>query len=139
MRIIIDARMYQESGVGRYIRNLIDQLQILDKFNEYYILHLLNEYDKLVYHTKFNKVLTNFNWYGINEQIKLPKILNQLNPDLVHFPHFNMPVFKKAIKNAQKILVPSNYVKDLLVKQWEVDGEKIIVTYEAVDDKVFSI
>ena len=34
MKIIIDARMNNESGIGRYIRNLISNLQIIDKKNE---------------------------------------------------------------------------------------------------------
>lgn len=178
MRIVIDARLYQESGVGRYIRNLIDNLKYLDDQNEYFILHLGSEYDSRVYHTRnFYKVLANFKWYGINEQIKLPKLLKNLKPDLVHFPHFNVPiffkgkfvvtihdlihqhfqmrrattlnpliykfkqfgyeqVFKNAIYKSSKILVPSEYVKKILVKDWKVPGDKIRVTYEAVDDKI---
>lgn len=181
MKIVIDARLYQESGVGRYIRNLIGYLQTLDKKNEYHILLLANKYDRLVYHTKnFHKVLANFKWYGVYEQIKLPKILNKVKPNLVHFPHFNVPllykgkfvvtvhdlihqhfqmrrsttlnpiiykfkqfgykqIFKNAIKNSEKILVPSNYVKNLLVKEWGVNPEKLVVTYEAVDDKILKI
>ncbi|MDP3733136.1 MAG: hypothetical protein Q8Q91_01210, partial [Candidatus Daviesbacteria bacterium] len=75
MKIVIDARMYQESGVGRYIRNLTEQLQKIDQKNEYIFLK------------------SNIKWYGISEQIKLPKILAKLKPDLVHFPHFNVPIF----------------------------------------------
>ncbi len=44
MKIVIDARMYNESGIGRYIRNLISELQILDHENEYFILHLKNNF-----------------------------------------------------------------------------------------------
>ena len=177
MRIVIDARMYQESGVGRYIRNLIYNLQKLDSKNEYFILLLQKEYDTLVYHNNFKKILANFRWYGINEQLNLPTILNRIKPDLVHFPHFNVPVFykgksvvtihdlihqhfqmkrattlnpltykikqlaynkvfKNAIFKSQKILAPSNYVKNLLIKKWGVEGDKIRVTYEAVDDNI---
>lgn len=181
MRIVIDCRMFQESGVGRYIRNLISQIQSLDKKNEYFILHLKSEYDRLVYHTKnTHNVLADFKWYGLDEQYKLPRILKLINPDLVHFPHFNIPifyqgrfvvtihdlihqhfqmkrattlnpliykvkqfgynqVFKKAINSSQKILVPSNYVKDSLIKKWRLNKEKIIVTHEAVDNKIATI
>ncbi len=94
MRIVIDGRMYQQSGVGRYIRNLIFELQKLDKMNQYFILLTKPDYDRLEYHNKnFNKTLADFGWYGVKEQVELPKILNKLNPDLVHFPHFNVPIF----------------------------------------------
>ena len=162
MKIVIDARMYQESGVGRYIRNLTEQLKKLDRKNNYLFLK------------------SNIKWYGISEQIKLPKILAKLKPDLVHFPHFNVPIFysgkfvvtihdlihqhfamnratilnpitykikqlgykkifKHAITKSEKILVPSIFVKKQLVSEWKVSDEKIVVTPEAVDDKIFTI
>ncbi|MEK6808073.1 MAG: glycosyltransferase family 1 protein [Nanoarchaeota archaeon] len=93
MRIVIDGRMYQESGIGRYIRNLLDNLKKLDERSEYFILHIKSDYDRLVYHSNFHKVLADFRWYGIKEQIKIPRMLNKLKPDLVHFPHFNLPLF----------------------------------------------
>ncbi len=96
MKIVIDGRMYSESGIGRYIRNLIGGLQKLDKNNQYFILHVLGDYNTLVYHNNFNKVLADFKWYGISEQIRLPKLLSSLKPDLVHFPHFNLPLFYKS-------------------------------------------
>lgn len=181
MHIVIDARMYQESGIGRYLRNLINQLQKFDKQNDYYILHQKSDYSKLVYSTKnFHKVLTEFRWYTFAEQRKLPGILKSLNPDLVHFPHFNVPffydgkfvvtihdlihqhysmqratthgpliykvkqfgykqIFRKAVRDSVKILTPSNFVKGQLMDGWKVDPSKIIVTPEAVDDKIFSV
>ncbi len=97
MRIAIDARMYQESGIGRYIRNLIQQLMILDKENEYFIFLLKKEYRQINFPGgKFHKVLANFKWYGFSEQVNMLKILNEIKPDLVHFPHFNIPVFYKG-------------------------------------------
>lgn len=180
MRIGIDCRMYNESGIGRYIRNLLIQLQRLDKDNQYFIFHLKDDYDTLLYYNNFHKVLTDLRWYGISEQVKLPKIIEKLELDLVHFPHFNAPifyrgkfvvtihdlihqhfsmerstahgpivykfkkfgyrqVFQHAIKKSLKILVPSDFVKEQLIKEWGVEKGKIMVTSEAVDDKIFTI
>lgn len=177
MRICIDGRMYNESGIGRYIRNLVSCLKILDQENEYFILHLSKDYDTLVYHNNFYKVLADFRWYGVREQFKLPQLLKLLKPDLVHFPHFNVPifydgkfvvtihdlihqhfsmersttrgpaiyklkqlgykkVFNTAISKSLAVLVPSNFVKDELIKDWKVSEDRIVVTYEAVDDKI---
>lgn len=92
MKIVIDARMYGQSGIGRYIRNLILSLGKLDSKNQYFILHLKKDYDCLTYQNNFHKILADFRWYGIKEQVELLKLLRFLKPDLVHFPHFNVPV-----------------------------------------------
>lgn len=91
-KIVIDARMYNESGIGRYIRNLITHLQVIDKENAYFILLLKQDFEKLEFSYNFYKVLADFRWYSAGEQIKLPKVLEKLDPDLVHFPHFNVPL-----------------------------------------------
>lgn len=180
MRIVIDGRLWSESGIGRYIRNLVLNLQKLDQKNEYFILHLKKDYDTLVYHNNFNKVLANFRWYGISEQLILPRLLNSLNPDLVHFPHFNVPilykgkyvvtihdlihqhfqmkrattrdpltykikkygykrVFASAAKKSAAIFTPSEFIKNQIVSEWGVDRNKIIVTYEGVEDEFLKI
>jgi len=56
--------------------------------------------------------------------------------------------FKKAVytfvvswaaKRARKIIVPTNQVKSEIIAQLNVPAEKIVVTYEAVDDIFFSV
>lgn len=179
-KIVIDGRMINESGIGRYIKNLITHLQTLDHKNEYLILHLKEDFQKLEYSKNFHKILANFRWYGVNEQVRLLKVLKELKPDLVHFPHFNIPffysgkfivtihdlihqhfsmqratthgsvvyklkqfgykkVFKKALTSSAKILVPSNFVKEQLITSWNVESQKITVTYEAVDEKILNL
>lgn len=96
MRVVIDARLWSESGIGRYIRNLVWQLQKLDKENDYFILHLKKEFDGITYKDNFKGILANFRWYGFAEQLSLPKLLKLLAPDLVHFPHFNVPIFYRG-------------------------------------------
>lgn len=93
MKIGIDARFYDESGVGRYLRNLILNLSVLDKKNQYFILLLKKDYERFTETRNFKKILADFKWYGFAEQFNLPKLLRQLNLDLVHFPHFNVPIF----------------------------------------------
>jgi len=48
-------------------------------------------------------------------------------------------IFRNAVKKSKKILVPSNYVKELLISEWKVNADKVEVTYEAVDDKILTI
>jgi len=46
-------------------------------------------------------------------------------------------VINYAIKNSQKILVPSNFVKNELIKTFGVNPQKITVTYEAAEEEYF--
>lgn len=93
MKIGIDARLYNEKGLGRYIRNLIANLQKIDQKNQYYIFLLEKDFKEIKLSKNYIKVLADFRWYTLKEQTQFPKILNQYNLDLFHVPHFNVPVF----------------------------------------------
>jgi glycosyltransferase involved in cell wall biosynthesis len=95
MRIGIDARLWEQTGVGRYIRNLVVNLQKIDKKNEY-ILFVRNQdlrsVEKDVKNKNWRIVEANIKWHTIAEQIELPLLLNKEKLDLVHFPYFSVPV-----------------------------------------------
>jgi glycosyltransferase involved in cell wall biosynthesis len=96
MRIGIDARFYGPvgKGLGRYTEKLIENLEKVDKENEYFIFLKKGNFDN--YQPKkenFKKVLADYHWYTFSEQFKFPKLLKSYNLDLVHFPHFNVPLF----------------------------------------------
>jgi len=92
MKIGIDARMINASGIGRYTKNLLIELQRLDKDNQYFIFLLPADFEKLKFSANFQKVLADFKWYGLDEQRKFPPILKKYNLDLLHVPHFNIPL-----------------------------------------------
>ena len=93
MKIVIDARIGFGTGIGRYSFNLIDQLQQLDRENQYVILMLGKDFDKWQPATaNFKKVLADYKFYGFKEQLLLPILLWRLRPDLVHFTSFNVPL-----------------------------------------------
>lgn len=180
MRIGIDCRLYNQAGVGRYIRNLIFELQNIDEGNQYYLFLRKEDFNYLAFKKNFHKVLANFNWYGFEEQFKLPDVLLAYKLDLVHFPLFNIPIFypkkfvvtihdtihkhfkmkrattlnllsywikqaaynfafQNAISRSSKILTPSNFVKDQLIRMDGVDKSKILVTYEGVDSNIIKL
>ncbi len=95
LRIGIDARLYDESGVGRYIRNLISEISKLDSKNNYYIF-LLKKNSSIKLPKNFTKVEADFGWYGVSEQVKYPKLLQQYALDVMHFTHFNVPILYKG-------------------------------------------
>lgn len=94
MKIGIDCRLWNQTGVGRYTRNLVNHLSKLDKKNEY-VLFFKNE-DALQFQStnpKFNVQIANFSWHSLEEQIEFPRLLNKYNLDLMHFPYFSVPFF----------------------------------------------
>src|SRR3990167_10003333 len=94
MRIGIDVRLWNQTGVGRYIRNLVTNLAEIDKKNEYVLFARSedkNEIDPFIHDSRFMIEVADVSWHSIAEQIQLPKILNQQNLDLMHFPYFSVP------------------------------------------------
>ncbi len=90
----IDARLYASSGIGRYIRNLIKELEQIDASNDYIIFINEKDHDKYKPTSKnFKKWLVNSQWYTIDEQFVMLKETYQAQLDLLHVPHFNIPVF----------------------------------------------
>ncbi len=176
MKILIDARLYglEHGGPGRYVINLIKELELIDKTNEYIIVLRKKYFDQLNFSSNWSKVLADYRHYSFSEQVKLPILINKLMPDLVHFPHFNVPVaykgkfvvtihdiimhkfkgteattlpaplyflkrigygkvFQKAVFDSEKIIVPSNFVKNELVDYYKINPDKVVVTYEGVN------
>lgn len=157
MRIIIDARLYglENAGLGRYTINLINELQKIDTRNEYLVLLRKKYFNQLNLASNFKKISVDINHYSLEEQIKLPKIIKNLKPDLVHFLHFNIPVLFKGkyivtihdlLMHKQRgleatTLTPSRYFLKRLGYKFvfgnAVRGAiKIIVPSQAVKDEV---
>ncbi len=105
MKIGIDARLWNEGGVGRYIRNLIENLFIFDKDNEYVLFAFSKDHENIknkisniknkwkMENVKSKIIKMDIMWHTIEEQIKFPQILNKENLDLVHFPYISVPIF----------------------------------------------
>ena len=96
MRIGIDARFYGPigKGLGRYTQKLIENLEKIDHVNKYFVfLRKDNFADYQPKNPNFQKVLANYRWYTFEEQFKFPRLLNRYDLDLMHFPHFNVPIF----------------------------------------------
>jgi len=92
--IIFDARMYglTHAGIGRYVMNLlggIKQLRPRDLKISLITRKKLTKTIKNDLGDYFPIIEAKSKHYSLSEQLELPKILNRLKPDLVHFPHFN--------------------------------------------------
>jgi len=96
MRIGIDCRLWNESGVGRYVRNLVEHLQTIDRENKYVLFVGTKDREEIlnqVQNDNFSIVNADIRWHTLEEQLKFPQILYKENLDLVHFPYFSVPIF----------------------------------------------
>src|SRR5690606_36980147 len=99
MRIGIDCRLggSRHAGIGRYIENLLLRLPSLDSETTWvYFYH--DEGQKQAWLSRLATV-TNVEWvkapvrhYTLSEQVKMPRYFSAANLDLLHVPHFNIPV-----------------------------------------------
>lgn len=177
MRIGIDARFFGPfgKGLGRYTQKLILNLEKIDQQNDYFILLRQENWED--YHPinpRFHKVLANYRWYSLAEQMGMLRTISSLHLNLMHFTHFNVPIFyrgdfivtihdliltkyptqrattlgpllyffkhwsyslviRQAIKRARKVIAVSECTKKDIMDHFQVDEDKIYVTYEAVD------
>ena len=95
MRIGIDARFFGPvgKGLGRYTERLIENLERVGSEHEFVIFLRKENFD--LYQPKsarFRKVLADFPWYSLAEQIRFPLLIARERINLMHFPHFNVPV-----------------------------------------------
>ncbi len=96
MRIGIDCRMFgpKQAGLGRYVQQLVLSLMEIDKKNEYVLFVLANTPLAPLNRgeLRFKIVEANIPWYSWEEQIKFPNIIKQEKINLMHFPHWNVPL-----------------------------------------------
>lgn len=154
MKIGIDVRLWNETGVGRYIRNLVLQLSEIDKSNDYVLFVQRKEREairKQLNNKNWKIVPVDIRWHTITEQFLFASVINKENLDVMHFPYFSLPIlYRKPFVvtihdliihhfptgKASTLPIPLYKVKRLgyeQVLQYAVKkGKKIIVPLPAV-------
>lgn len=99
MHIGIDCRLFSSkfTGIGRYTHELVDHLIELNRKlpQPHKITLFFNnpEFQNYKSIAPINKILVNARHYSFAEQTRFLRILNKQKCDIVHFPHFNVPIF----------------------------------------------
>ncbi|HTW97034.1 MAG TPA: glycosyltransferase family 1 protein [Candidatus Methylomirabilis sp.] len=94
-RIGIDARFYGPigKGLGRYIQEIVDNVLKIDRANEYVIFLGRENFDEFVFpEPRVKKVMVKARWYSLAEQLEMPFLIWREKVNLMHFPHFNVPL-----------------------------------------------
>jgi glycosyltransferase involved in cell wall biosynthesis len=91
----IDARFYGPvgKGLGRYTKEVVDRLIVIDKKNNYVIFLCEENFENFDdSQENVKKILVTARWYTFSEQIIMPFLIFREKIDLMHFPHFNVPL-----------------------------------------------
>ncbi len=82
------------TGIGRYVHELITNLFEIDNENEYVLFMNNPEYENFkAPNRRVKKVLVNAAHYSFAEQTKFWWQLKKEKLDIMHFTHFNAPIF----------------------------------------------
>lgn len=87
-KICIDARMWgvKHTGIGRYVENLIDNLP------SRVVLIVDSEVKDEPKLARFEKHCAHYHPYSYLAQLEMWWLLIKINPDLLHVPHFTIPL-----------------------------------------------
>lgn len=100
-RIGIDARLYSQTGIGTYLKNLLFYLDKKDLKDELIYVYLMpDDFEKSNFKNKnIIKRKVSYSWHSFSEQFGFAASLYKDNLDLVHFTYFSYPVlyFRKFI------------------------------------------
>lgn len=91
MRIAIDCRLWDQGGVGRYIRNLVYNLVAIDTQNTYTLFTYGNPTIQ-VKNVKCTIKNSSARWHSVTEQTVFLYELLKERYDVVHFPYFSHPI-----------------------------------------------
>jgi len=86
----------EHAGIGRYVENLVRQLgKSRSKEFEFVLFVRKKDNNHLTIQpfNHFSIVEADYSHYSFQEQVYMPIALWRAKCDLVHFPHFNVPVF----------------------------------------------
>lgn len=95
MRIAIDARMMgpmNTRGIGRYVEELIRAMLPLAPDDQFILLTRNPEASPFLGIPNVEHLKADIQWYSLREQLEMPRLLRQASADVVHVPHWNVPL-----------------------------------------------
>ncbi len=124
-KIGIDARLYNQTGVGTYLKNLLFYLDKKKLNNLFYVYLLKKDFENVNFKNKnIIKRIADYKWHSFSEQTSFLKTLLQDNLDLVHFTYFTFPVFYP-----KKFIITIHDLTPILFKTGKASTKNIFIYY----------
>lgn len=97
MKIGIDVRKIEDTGIGRYIENLVENLLKMDTRHEYFLFFSPESANRFDYpESKVTKIIETSGKYSFREHLSLSSKAKSAGLDLFHSPHYVLPMFLKT-------------------------------------------
>jgi glycosyltransferase involved in cell wall biosynthesis len=93
MKIAFDLRRIGNPGIGRYMKCLVEAVTAQAPEHEY-LLILPPDANGTIEcpGRRAEKICSSSRYYSVQEQVELPRLLRRHKADLLHSPHFNIPL-----------------------------------------------
>lgn len=96
-RIAIDARKLHDFGIGTYIRNLVTELATLDRDDAFVLFTRPDDArSAAAAGANFTARVETCRPYSIGEQWRIPRAVAQVRADLLHEPHYVLPLLTRC-------------------------------------------
>ena len=93
MKIAFDLRRIGNPGIGRYMKCLAESITAVAPEHEYLCI-LPHGGEDLIDAPIAEKIYPKLKYYSVREQFELPRILRHHKVDLLHSPHFLLPLVR---------------------------------------------
>ncbi len=95
MKIAFDLRRIKNPGIGRYMKCLVEAVVESAPEHDYLLILPPGEEEAVVSAgPNVEKITPSLKYYSLREQFDLPRILRRKKIDLLHSPHFNIPLIR---------------------------------------------
>jgi glycosyltransferase involved in cell wall biosynthesis len=95
MKIAFDLRRIKNLGIGRYMKDLVEAILAQEPLGDYLLILPPGAEGMIRSGSSSAKTITpKLKYYSIREQIQLPRILRDHKVDLLHAPHFMLPLVR---------------------------------------------
>ncbi|MBP9700765.1 glycosyltransferase family 4 protein [Candidatus Woesebacteria bacterium] len=93
-RIGIDCRLsgFKHAGIGRYVEELVKRVTRNQTFDFVLFFHDQEQAQEFEFGSNVAIVYSPFRHYSLSEQLNMPAIFGKAKLDLLHVPHFNVPL-----------------------------------------------
>jgi len=123
MDVCLDARMINHSGIGRYVRNLIVNMPLTYRFLLGDASVINRAFEMMECKKEFEIMECNLPIYSVREQLAGSFFLSKLYQNVIHIPHYNVPVFVPdktivTIHDLTHFLFPQYYNKIQVALGW---------------------
>lgn len=84
-------------GLGRYVEQMVTHLARLPSDHRFVLFLKRENFDACkIENPRFEKRLVDVHWYTFEEQRRMPGIVDRERLDLMHYPHWNIPLASRT-------------------------------------------